>query len=640
MKLTNKTIIILILIVATILRFFNYFEIPFTHDEFSALFRLNFDSFSDLIEKGVKVDGHPAGIQVFEYYWTKLFGYQEWIVKLPFTLFGIASVYLIYLIGKKWFNETVGLLSAAFLATIQFTVMYSQIARPYISGMFFSLMMVYYWSHLMMNPNKKFYRNTILFIIFTSLCTYNHHFSLLFSIIVGLSGLFIIQKKYLLRYVISGLLVFVLYIPHLQIFFYQLNVGGVEGWLGKPQNDFLIEFICYLFNYSTLAIAITIIISLIGLKNVKKNGINIKFTLLALAWFILPFLIGFYYSRYVNAVLQFSVLIFSFPFLYFVLFGHLKEYSAKINLLLVSIILITNILTLICNRNHYDLFYNSIYKRILTDYKQIKNDNNNSIFIIDSNEKILEYYIPKLQIDTSFINYSESFQDSKALRSYLEKESENHDKLFLGCLSSIPSNVVPLIQDYFSNIEIQNNYFGGTVYLFNKDNYKDENVISNLDFDSEISDNWSNIDTINCISFSESNNICYTLESQCEWGPAFSIPLDDIVKNKNNFIDISISILAKEKFGDLILVGALESNGENIYWGGSKFEKFELSENVNIDWIKLHHSIKLSDINLKSDDIILKIYIWNRGKKNYTIDDFKIKIRKGNPVVYGLSQRI
>jgi hypothetical protein len=65
MKITNQLTILLILFIGSILRFYSYVEIPFTNDEFSALFRLNFDSFSELIEKSVKVDGHPAGVHVF-----------------------------------------------------------------------------------------------------------------------------------------------------------------------------------------------------------------------------------------------------------------------------------------------------------------------------------------------------------------------------------------------------------------------------------------------------------------------------------------------------------------------------------------------------------------------------------------------
>ena len=56
MKLTNRSLLIIIMIVAAVLRFYNYFEIPFTHDEFSALFRTNFPDFQTLIDQGVKVD--------------------------------------------------------------------------------------------------------------------------------------------------------------------------------------------------------------------------------------------------------------------------------------------------------------------------------------------------------------------------------------------------------------------------------------------------------------------------------------------------------------------------------------------------------------------------------------------------------
>ncbi len=126
-----------ILVVAFLLRFFDLFNIPFTHDEFSTLFRTNFSSFSELIEKGVKIDAHPAGLQVFIYYYKQVFGTSTWVIKMPFLLFGLLSVYLVFKIYRNWFNLTIAYVAAAFMASIQFTVMYSQIARPYSSGLFF-----------------------------------------------------------------------------------------------------------------------------------------------------------------------------------------------------------------------------------------------------------------------------------------------------------------------------------------------------------------------------------------------------------------------------------------------------------------------------------------------------------------------
>ena len=221
---THHYILLGILVLGAVLRFWNFSEIPFTHDEFSALGRLHFDSFGELIAKGVKIDGHPAGVHVFMYYWIQLFGESEIAVKFPFITMGIASIYLIYSIGKLWFNYSVGLISAAFMATMEFSVMYSQIARPYISGLFLCLLMVVYWSKLIKTPQTNFWKNYTGFVLAAALCAYNHHFSLLFAAIVGVSGVFLVQKKYLLKYALSGLAIFVLYLPHLSIFLYQLNI--------------------------------------------------------------------------------------------------------------------------------------------------------------------------------------------------------------------------------------------------------------------------------------------------------------------------------------------------------------------------------------------------------------------------------
>lgn len=100
MRLTNQAILILILCISAALRFYHFTEIPFMHDEFSAVFRTEYNTFSELIENGIKPDGHPAGIQVFIYYWIIIFGETEWLIKLPFAVMGVLSVWLIYLVGR------------------------------------------------------------------------------------------------------------------------------------------------------------------------------------------------------------------------------------------------------------------------------------------------------------------------------------------------------------------------------------------------------------------------------------------------------------------------------------------------------------------------------------------------------------
>src|SRR5688572_14949900 len=90
--------LILILLIGFALRFSVSITHSYTNDELSAINRLRYDSFSELIDKGVKSgDMHPAGVQVFEKIWASLFGTSELALRLPFVLCGVASIAVIFL---------------------------------------------------------------------------------------------------------------------------------------------------------------------------------------------------------------------------------------------------------------------------------------------------------------------------------------------------------------------------------------------------------------------------------------------------------------------------------------------------------------------------------------------------------------
>lgn len=42
-------------------------------DDLSALLRTHYGSWNELVEKGLKTDVHPPGIQVFLYFWNRVF---------------------------------------------------------------------------------------------------------------------------------------------------------------------------------------------------------------------------------------------------------------------------------------------------------------------------------------------------------------------------------------------------------------------------------------------------------------------------------------------------------------------------------------------------------------------------------------
>lgn len=201
--------------VGAILRFSISAIHTYSSDELSAINRLNYSNFNDLIEFGVKTgDMHPAGVQFFEKFWSNLFGTKEWVLRFPFVLMGTFSVYLTYTIGKKWMSLQVGLIAATILSITYFPIVHSELARPYSPGLLFSLLSAYFWLNLLKNTqisSKSKWLNAIGLALSFAAGMYTHYFAFLFLGWMGISGLFYLKRQTVLPYLLSGILACVLF---------------------------------------------------------------------------------------------------------------------------------------------------------------------------------------------------------------------------------------------------------------------------------------------------------------------------------------------------------------------------------------------------------------------------------------------
>ncbi len=638
---TDHALLLLILLVGALLRFYRLQEIPFTHDEFSAILRTQFSSFHDLIEKGVKIDGHPAGIQVFLYFLVKVFGVSEAVLKTPFIIFGVLSIWLIFLIGKDWFNSTVGLVAASFVSFLQFPVMYSQIARPYASGLFFSLMMVCFWTRIIFHPQRKFYLNLAGYILSSALCTYNHHFSMLFAAIVGVTGLFYCPKPRLRRYLSAALIIIVLYLPHLPILFYQLGIGGVEGWLSKPRYDFILDFIQYIFHFSVYVyLLILLLISLSLYWYQEAPPVKKKFILISLTWFLLPYLIGFFYSTYRSSVLQYSVLIFSFPFLLFVLFGYFKTTKSLHKIILVALIGTVTIPTLIFGRQHYTLFYKGAYREIVFESRQVVDSLGSAkcSVILDVKKEINPYYLKKLNCPALPFRYFEDIGGKNHLLTYLD--SVKTDFLAFGCLSSTNWENYALMIEKFPFLIQHKAYCGGDFYLFSRKKPAQTvteyfSCITNT-FEPSLPD-WGWIDETRCIdSVPIEGKKSFVNQAGVEFSPAYSTSLRGMIHSENDVIDVSVDVRTPSVFPGAWLVLSVSSYGKDLRWNSVPINDYVQPGHSG----RVFQSLRVSDLDLRHHQLKFNAYIWNPMKSPYIMDNFTVRVRTGNPVIYGLYREV
>lgn len=621
--ISNNWLLLLILLVATILRFWNFFEIPLTHDEVSALNRTHFENFEDLIELGAKADTHPPGVQVFTYYWVKAFGYEQWIVKLPFILMGLGSLILSYSIFKKWSNETATLLIVSFLAILQFTVMYSQIARPYISGMFLILGMVYFWDGLVNRPEKGFWKNLILTSLFGAACGYNHHFSLLAAFIIGLTGVFIINRTYRFKYLLVGVFISLLYLPNLSIFLYQLDRGGVGEWLGAPTPRFILDFFSYSFNHSLSLMVVLVLLLGVGIYNFNK-GSSPKWNIVAGIWFFSIWIIGYYYSVYRNPVLQFSMLLFFFPFLLYFLMGWIPQLSKKTRTILVLLVLVIGTSSLAIHRKHFEVFYANRYFQMKED--AAKCDPDNTCFVFATYPHFLTIDFPKnIDFPSEYLAWEENANSIKEFEEYIA--TSNKEKLFLGHVEQFPKELIAIAHHYYPNIVEINYCSGAASYLFSNGweyqdlSYREYDIISEP--------------TINF--YPEKTNKSNYYKDADEWSIGAEVPLSDLVEHHYDIVSVSATVKLSDPNQEVILVSEIhgESETEPLFWAGkpSKEHLFNpMDSTVNIVL-----AFSLENINRDIKKLPpLKTYIWNVSKESVEIQSFNIEILKGNRIKYCL----
>ena len=79
------------------------------------------------------------------------------IARLVNALMGAATVYLIYLIGKKMFNQWVGLISALFLALSFLHIQLSHFTRQWSPVLFFACLVLLFSFYIYQSPKKKYY---------------------------------------------------------------------------------------------------------------------------------------------------------------------------------------------------------------------------------------------------------------------------------------------------------------------------------------------------------------------------------------------------------------------------------------------------------------------------------------------------
>ncbi|MBX4186833.1 MAG: glycosyltransferase family 39 protein [Candidatus Doudnabacteria bacterium] len=233
----NSTLwLVPILVVATLLRFYNNTAVALWHDEaFSALY-IRY-SWGEMMYR-IGLDVHPPLYYWILRLWSYIFGSGLLSLRGLSILFGVLTVYAGYLFARKAFNnEKLAMVTAFLLAINPFQIQYSLEARMYTLGTF--LVLISSWQLLRALESNKL-KDWIIYGLLTAAGLYTHYY-LVFSI--AAQGLYFLYYVYQSRKLSDSLTfkglgsyVFaaVLYLPWLPTFLTQIKRVEAAYWIPAP----------------------------------------------------------------------------------------------------------------------------------------------------------------------------------------------------------------------------------------------------------------------------------------------------------------------------------------------------------------------------------------------------------------------
>lgn len=253
---------------------------------------------------------HPPLYFLLIHFWQKI-NTQPFFLRLPSLFFSIASIILVYLIGKKLKDKHFGLISALIISFYNFHINFSWQIRPYALVVFLVFFSVYNLINLLTSNKAKW---LYLFVLSNVLAFYTDYSFIwyYFSLVISLGCLFLWKEKFnnlQFKNLLKGLLIsFFFMAPWMFIFFKRLPEAleleeYIKITVEKINYDFL-NILGLSFEKQFLAYFFALL-SFLGIfikRDVFKNKVNFFFDSILIIFAFFPPLGSLLFSLFYSPI--------------------------------------------------------------------------------------------------------------------------------------------------------------------------------------------------------------------------------------------------------------------------------------------------------------------------------------------------
>jgi uncharacterized membrane protein len=581
-----------ILALALLLRLFNINQMALTNDELSALSRCHYNSLKDVINIGViELDMHPPLIQIFIYYYTKLFGINSVIYKFPFIAMGMFTLWIVYKLITQLFNKHTALLVVMFMATSQYFLVHSQTARMYAPGLLFTLLFVSALFNTSSQNKKYVWATVYLFLVANT-----HYMALVTCAFAGIIYLAVYKqdvKKWLLSFAVAASL-FAIEFP---LLLPQFQQGGLS-WLGVPDKNYMYYYLQYVAQYTTPILVflvlglIAVFISLFTQK--EKHKKHIVFSLLV---FTTSFAFPYLYSQWRAPIMQYSVLLFGVVFLLSAGFYVYSKLHQTLFVLVLLGLMLMNTYALINIRKHYTIFYHQGYKAAVMAMKPYI-QNGTTTFLAGNRKYYFDYYFNQEKLYPNVVSAKIDTLGYAYFYNWLLQHQP--DTLIISHGGIIPYEYASIASLFYNNKVLEEYQSLSETFVFTS---RKQQVFNDTFMVDAVPENY------------------YVNETKL------------MLENTNKVIEVEVSsiIQTNDSLANPLLEVVLLNNDSVLFYWYTSLDKFKTESNLLSPMI-IRSRIELPE--LTTPKLVVKAAFSNKGKHRFSYTPIKISVKKGNGVIY------
>lgn len=233
----NRSFLLLVLLIGTYLRFYMLADKSVWFDEACSLSFAQ-SGWSDILNH--RYMAKPLYFIILKL-WVSLFGYAEFPARALSAIFGVASIPLVYFLGKELFNKNTGVISAFIFSLSAYQIYYAQQIRNYSLFLFLSALSMLLFMRLLRSNKLTL---LVFYILTTVLLVFTHPFGLFIIIIQNLFFAVFRERSLRTKYWFTVDIIFcvaLLFLAFIFISHRNCPSGNEIGFLVKPTSKSLIE---------------------------------------------------------------------------------------------------------------------------------------------------------------------------------------------------------------------------------------------------------------------------------------------------------------------------------------------------------------------------------------------------------------